>query len=246
MRLKVIACDVLFREVSDCAAHSRNVISTQYLIRGLHDNPEVLREALQRLIDETENEDDSFDAILLGYGLCNNAIAGLRARRIPLVIPRAHDCITLFLGSREEYSRQFRREPGTYYYTSGWIERAGSRTERKAAQGEGLGKKFQEYAEKYGEENARYLMEIEQSWVTNYSRAAYIDLDLTHFLRYDEEAKKVAREKSWRYEELKGDIRLIRDLINGEWRDEDFLVVPPGERVVASYTANIIELRDGM
>lgn len=246
MRLKVIACDVLFREISDCAAHSHNVISTQYLIRGLHDNPEVLRETLQRLIDDTENENEHFDAVLLGYGLCNNAIAGLRARRIPLVLLRAHDCITLFLGAREEYSRQFSKEPGTYYYTSGWMERAGSRTERKIAQGEGLGQRFQDYAEKYGEENARYLMEIEQSWVTNYSRAAYIALDLTRFLKYDEEAKKIAREKDWRYEELKGDIRLIRDLINGEWRNEDFLVVPPGERVVASHNTDIIESSKGM
>ena len=63
------------------------------------------------------------DAVALAYGLCNNGLAGLEARRVPLVLLRAHDCITAFLGSRDRYARYFEDRPGTYFETTGWLER---------------------------------------------------------------------------------------------------------------------------
>ncbi len=97
MRLKIIACEVLFREICLCAAHTRNIISTEFLERGLHDNPDSLRSEVQRKIDETDESE--YEGILLGYALCSNGVMGVQARGIPLVIPKAHDCVTLFLGS---------------------------------------------------------------------------------------------------------------------------------------------------
>ena len=43
----------------------------------------------------------------------------------PLVVPRSHDCIALFLGSDAEYHEQFRHFPGTYYVSAGWVEEKG-------------------------------------------------------------------------------------------------------------------------
>lgn len=40
-----------------------------------------------------------------------------------LVIPRAHDCITLYLGSRQRYLEQFNARPGTYWYSLDYLER---------------------------------------------------------------------------------------------------------------------------
>ena len=148
-RLKVISCDVLFREVCLCAAHSRNIITLDFLPKGLHDNPDVMRSEVQKKIDETD--ESQFDAIVLGYALCSRGTAGIRARGIPLVIPRAHDCITLFLGSNQRYMEYFNDHLGTYYYTSGWFERSGIKVvERKVQDGFGLGKKYEEYVKKYG------------------------------------------------------------------------------------------------
>lgn len=241
MRLKVIACEVLFREICLCAAYSENIISTEFLERGLHDNPDLLRSDLQRKIDETD--ENTCERILLGYGLCSNGIVGLQARGIPLVVPRAHDCITFFLGSKEKYRKHFTDNPGTYYYTSGWLERAGSKVERKVQDGRGLGKKYQEYVEKYGEDNARYLMEFESSWVDNYSRAAFIDLEFVRFLNYREQVKKTAAQRGWKYEELPGDIELIRKLIDGEWDEDEFLIVQPGEEITPSYDNLVLDCR---
>ena len=241
MRLKAIACEVLFREVSLCAAYSSNIISTEFLKRGLHDNPDLLRSEVQRRIDETD--ESICEGILLGYALCSNGTAGIQARGIPLVVPRAHDCITLFLGRKEKYDKHFANNPGTYYYTSGWLERAGSDVERKVQDGRGLGEEFEEYVRKYGEDNARYLMKFESSWVENYSRAAYISLNLIRSADYKGQVKKIAAERGWEYEELAGDVRLIRKLIDGEWDDDEFLTVQPGEEITGSHDDRILECR---
>ncbi|MFQ6099237.1 MAG: DUF1638 domain-containing protein, partial [Armatimonadota bacterium] len=121
MRLKVIACEVLYRELHVLATECGHEVQLAFQKFGLHDEPDKLRSETQRAIDETPS--DGVDYIALGYGICSNGLAGICAREIPLVIPRAHDCITLFLGSKERYAEEFRRHPGTYYYTAGWIER---------------------------------------------------------------------------------------------------------------------------
>ncbi|MEM2990823.1 MAG: DUF1638 domain-containing protein [Halobacteria archaeon] len=241
MRLKVIACEVLFREICLCSAHSRNVISLEFLQRGLHDNPDVLRSEVQKKIDETDEK--TYSGILLGYALCSNGIAGVGARGIPLIVPRAHDCITLFLGSKERYIEYFKQNPGTYYYTSGWLERAGSNIERKVHDGLGLGKKYEEYVKKYGEDNARYLIQFENSWIENYSQVAFIDFEFVKFLKLDAHAKEIARQRNWEYSEIPGDIRLIKKLIDGEWDEDEFITVEPGHEIVASYDDRVLDSR---
>jgi len=94
-------------------------VEVQILEIGLHNEPEELHEEVQRAIDAT---DAGSDYILLAYGICSNGLAGITARDVPLIIPRAHDCITFFLGSKERYSQEFAQHPGTHYYTCGWIE----------------------------------------------------------------------------------------------------------------------------
>ena len=79
MWLKCITCEVLARPVYYCAAISPHIIDITLVRRGLHNQPENLREYLQTLIDEEENK--KYDAILLSYGLCGQATSGLiRAR----------------------------------------------------------------------------------------------------------------------------------------------------------------------
>ena len=121
MWLKCITCEALARPVYLCAARSPHIVDVELLQRGLHNQPADLRTRLQALIDVAQSR--SYDAVLLAYGLCGQATAGLIARNVPLVIPRAHDCITLFLGSRLRYRDQFENYPGTYWYSQDYIER---------------------------------------------------------------------------------------------------------------------------
>jgi len=86
MRLKIISCEVFTREICEAAARSVHQVDLVFLPKGLHDiGCSGMRERLQPAIDGVDTS--LFDRILLGYGLCNNGIAGLIARGVPLVVP---------------------------------------------------------------------------------------------------------------------------------------------------------------
>ncbi|MDA0709410.1 MAG: DUF1638 domain-containing protein, partial [bacterium] len=70
MFLKLIACEVAFREMCYCAARAINQIEHEFLSQGYHDNPDVGVQRIQQHIDAVEA--DRYDGILVGYGLCNN------------------------------------------------------------------------------------------------------------------------------------------------------------------------------
>ena len=241
MKLKVVACDVLYREVCQACAVTKHATDVVFVPFGLHNTPTQLRERLQQEIDDADSQD--YDAIVFAYGLCSRGTAELEARSKKLVLPKAHDCITLLLGSRERYDQEFTGNPGTYYYSAGWVEckngdvRQGYVTLQEETDRE---TRFREYVGKYGEDNAQYLMDQEALWMSHYTRAAFIDAGLGDIERYREFTSTLAKERGWRYAELPGDRRLIDKLIHGEW-DADFLVVKPGERIVEAFNAEVVK-----
>lgn len=243
MRFKLIACEVLAREVYLCAARSPHLVDLELAEKGLHNTPDTLRVELQERVDATRA--GRYDAILLGYGLCGNALLGLTARDIPVVVPRAHDCITLYLGSRAKYNAKFAENSGTYYYTADYIERTSSDKDSLAVS---LGTAitvdieavYATYVEKYGKDNADYLMEVMGEWSAHYSRAIYIDHEDTRFLGCEQLAIDEAKRRGWKYENVPGSLLLFRQLMSGDWPAEDFLVLEPGRKIQPSYDDGVI------
>lgn len=230
-RYKLITCEILFREVCFCASKCKNIIDITFMSKGLHDIGECkMSEKLQTEIDKLD--DEKYEAILLCYGLCNNGIRGLHSK-LPLILPKAHDCITLLLGSRNRYDKYFHENPGTFFKSPGWIERDinPNETEQSVTSQLGMNKTYQEYVEMYGEENAKYLMEMLGDWFKNYKKITYIDTKTGNPEVYKELALQQANEYQWEYEEIEGDISLIYRLLNGEWDNQDFLIVPPNNRI---------------
>ena len=178
---------------------------------------------------------------MLGYGLCNNGISGLHAS-IPLVVPRANDCITLLLGSKEKYLDYFEHNPGTFFKSPGWVERDvnPNDSEESVTSQLGMNKTYQEYVEKYGEENAQYLTELLGDWFKNYKKLAYIDTNIGDFQEYKELTRQQATDKGWEYEEVQGSVSLLARLLSGVWDAEDFLVVPPTKIIQAVYDNEVI------
>ncbi|MDR0326891.1 MAG: DUF1638 domain-containing protein [Planctomycetaceae bacterium] len=121
MRFKLLACEIFRHEISAVMAQSPHQIDVEFLPMQLHTAGR--KRMKSRLIEflAAVNE-EGYDALLLAYGLCSGGTAGLSAGTIPMVIPRAHDCITLFLGSRQRYQDYFFANGGTYFLTSGWCE----------------------------------------------------------------------------------------------------------------------------
>ena len=235
-RYYVIACHVLWRELCYYAALSRNVFEFRFLEQGLHNAPDELRRTLQMAIDEAPA---SCSAILVGYGLCSNGLEGIVAREKPLVVMRGHDCITFLLGAKERYRTYFDAHPGTYWYSPGWID---TNTQPGEDRYEATRR---QYVETYGEENAEYLIKMEQAWMTYYSNAAYVDLGFGDGEAFKQYTRACAEWLGWNCDILDGDPRLVQDFLEGRWREEDFLVVQRGQMIVPSHDERtIIEARN--
>lgn len=238
MRLKVIACDVLARELYECASISRTIIDIELLDSTYHEKPESLHSLLQKKIDEQEG----YDYLLIGFGLCGKVLNNLKSRDIPLVIPKAHDCITLFMGNREKYERYFIDNPGTMFYPECWSERKGLLNERKELESIGLDKSFAEYEEKYGKEMAQYIYETLGDWKSKYSKALYL-YNKNMGKPYSEDIKKICKERNWEYREEIIDNSLLRKLLNMEWNEKEFLVVEKNRTVSQSIGQQLIEYK---
>jgi hypothetical protein len=230
-RLQLIVCKVLQREAYFCASRSRNVVDVVLMEQGLHDEPDRLRREVQRALEQTHDvQGRPYDASLLGYGLCSNGVVGLRAA-IPIVIPRAHDCITVLLGSKEGYQEYFDSHRGVYWYSSGWVESG------KQPSKERYDKLLEEYRRKYGDDNAQYLMEVEQTWIKEYKWATFVDWGLADSDTYKAYTRRCADFLGWGYEELRGDPGLMQRFVDGLWDERDFLVVAPGRHVGEDVTS---------
>lgn len=224
-----LTCSALARSIYAAAADAPDSISVRLFDQGLHNVPGDLRTKLQAGVDAIEAEE--CDGILLAYGICGRSTVGLVARHTPLVIPRAHDCITLYLGSREKYQTEFDTEPGTYWYSVDYMERSKSNAGLGASLMGAIDDVYEQYVEKYGKDNADYLMEVMGEWGKHYKRAIFIDTGLGDSATFEAATQEQAQKRGWTYERREGNRRLIEMLVNGDWDADEFLVVPPGHAI---------------
>ena len=227
--LSVIACNVLEAEVRHLAADLPHIRELFFMPQGLHNEPVRLQRELQAAVNRAE-ADPGVDAIALVYGLCSRGVENLRHERCPIVIARAHDCVTLFLGDKGRYATYLREHPGTYWYSPGWIKsHAPPGPERTA-------RLRQEYTKKFDADEVDYLMEMEAHWIAKYDRAAYVGLGIGESPKDKDYTKNCAACLGWDYDQVKGDPALLRALLAGDWDEQRFLVVPP--RYVIRLTAD--------
>jgi hypothetical protein len=241
-RLKFIGCEIVYREVCYLTAMTPHRVDVEFL-HGVHDlETGDMLGRVQAAVDAADEAGD-YDAILLGFGRCNDGVVGLTAKRTPLVIPKAHDCITLFFGSRQAYQEYFDSHSGTYYKTSGWVERQdvleGDGDDPKAAHGPstvmdnlGLAQSYESLVEQYGEENAAFIAESMGDWTKDYTRYLYLKMGVWEEDDYIEQIRQEAEEKGWEFELREGSLSLLEKQLFGDW-DEDFVVVPPGGQIAA-------------
>jgi hypothetical protein len=210
-KLLVLACAVVEKEVR---RFQNGGTEFKFFDYGLHRTPENMSKALQIEIDQASQED--YDRIILGYGLCSNGIVGVHSQKQPLIIPRIHDCITLFLGSPESYKAQSAEHPGTYYLTPGWIEK-----------GETPISKYESYVRSYDEETARWVLHEEMK---NYTRIVFIDTRVYPLEPYRRIARQNAKFLGVSYQEFQGSSALFKALVNGPWK-KDFLIFEKGQSI---------------
>lgn len=245
MLMKLIGCEVFTREICHCVSKTSHIIDIEFTEKGSHDKSDYLRQLIQNKIDACQKSEKKYDAVLLCYGLCGNSTLNLVARDIPLIVPRAHDCCTLFLGSKTKFREYFGDRPSTRFSSAGYIERGNSYVKEASdtIKFMGLDRSYEEYVQLYGEENAKYIWQTlhPQNHQNNNKNdiedvpVIFIEVPENSHLGYAEKCKAEAQANGKKYVQLPGDIRLIKNLVFGEWNDNDFLIVKPQQRIVGVY-----------
>jgi len=246
MRLKLISCEVFAREIAALLLEEGpHQITLELFSKGLHETgPKFMSAHLQQAIDKASAA--CFDAVLLGYGLCSYGTVGLKARSIPLVLPRAHDCITLLLGNRERYQRYFEEHPGTYFRSTGWIERRRNPARLRdisIAERNGLNASPADLKRRHGEEAGEYLGTLLCHQKKHYNQLTFIKMGVEPDDRFERQCKAEAALEGWKYERVQGELGLLRKFLNGDWAAENFLVVAPGYEIRPSYDGSIVKAR---
>ena len=223
----LIACEVFRDEIGLLETDDTCIVGMRFLEIGLHDQPDEMRVTLQQAIDALDARDD-IGAVILAYGLCGLGTAGLRAGRHPLVFPRAHDCITVFLGSKETYAARQSACPGCYHYTPGW-NRA-----RRVPGPDRIDFLRADFSRKFDPDDVEFLLENERAMWSSYHTATFIDLGTPDAAAEAAYTARCAEWLGWNFEHLKGDPALLRDLLSGNWDAQRFQIVPPGARLAHS------------
>ena len=217
--LVVIACKV-FQGLLDAFLPPDVAADVTFLDYGLHRVPAKLTWAVQEQVDAVKTP----SLIVLGYGLCGNGLNGIKAGPHTLLIPKADDCIAILLGSYSRYMEEFEKEPGTYYLTKGWLE-----------SGSDPLKEYHEVKEKYGAEEAEWVMDQQYQHYRRLVLIAHSQIDLDAYRPQAKEVAAYCERWGMEYEEVLGSNEFVRRLvevaINLEKIDNSFLVVPPGGEI---------------
>jgi hypothetical protein len=180
---------------------------------ALHVDPNKLR---SRLLEEVALMEDHDTDILLGYGLCGRALEGVVSSRSTLIMPKVDDCVCALLGSRERRRELLKKDAGCYFLEQHWLD-----TELN------IFTEIMRGLEKIPPEKRDRIIKLT---LKNYHTLVSLDSgDLSA------ETESLCRGYAERYDmdliRIKTDHALLRRLINGPWREDEFLVLPPGKPV---------------
>lgn len=232
-RVALITCDVLRDEFAALTATRPHVVHVELMQQGLHNTPQILQQTLRDTVRALEQKINCA-AIVLGYGLCSRGIENVSTQRALLVVPRAHDCITLLLGSKERYARYVAEHPGCYWYSPGW-----NRCHTPPGP-ERYEKLREQYAQKYDPDDVDFLMENEQHWFKAYNRATYVDIGIGATPQDIAYTQRCAQWLGWDFDRQQGDPALLCELLDGPWHAERFLVLQPGQTATMTADESVI------
>ena len=218
----VIACQVL-QDMLEQLLPEDLAAQVTFMDYGLHRLPRKMPPTLQEMIDSIEEP----SLVVLGYGLCGNGLNGVQAGKHTLLVPRADDCIAILLGSHQAYMREFTAVPGTYYLSKGWLE-SGSHPL----------KQYEEYVEKFGNDNATWIMDQQYQHYERLVLVAHNHVDLEKYRPQAQEIARYCERWGMQYEEILGSDEYVRRLVEVatalDKADGDFVVIPPGGQISQS------------
>lgn len=214
MKVKIISCQIFEIYINELLTnHSPNYdFDIEYFEIDQHNAPKKFNTVLQARI----NEITGYDLIVLIYGICGNSTSYIKAKNIPIVIPRVHDCATILLGSKKRYKEVFGHRP-----SQGWS----CISYDNSSSHDGMfstNNTYLELLEKYGEDNALYLFE------TLYPKSKdtiYISLDL------EGDVERISNSDN--NEIVRGSYQYLLNIFNHDFTD--LQLIKPGEEITPLY-----------
>lgn len=204
----IIACDVMKEEL--LAVTPQHPVTFHFVSMGLHRWPDKLREELRTVLATIEGK----SRVVLAFGLCGGAVAGLTAPGIPLFIPRAHDCIPLLLVSHYTHEELVREEKGTYFLSGGWLE--GERT---------VFSEYRRVRDRYGEQKAKRVM---ATMFDAYRRLVFIYTGHPRENDHLATGRELAELLGLKFTIRPGRDAWLRRIVNGPWDGDSFIEIAPG------------------
>jgi len=208
--LTLIACPAVLGELAPGATDGVECVT---LDAQLHLSPEKLKEGLRVAVAAADRPGAT---IALGYGLCSNAVLGLKTHAATLVVPRVDDCIAMMLGSNAAFAAQSEKVRGSYYLTKSYLEECDT-----------ILTEYDKLVEKRGAERAEQLMRL---LLNHYTRLVLIDTGRHDLAPYRDQVAEFAARFDMTVEEVPGTTTLLDALVVAGWGD-DFVVAPPGHEL---------------
>jgi hypothetical protein len=158
MRIGVIACDMIKRELEKVMVNYPEAVEIVWLESALHVYPERMKETIVERINEMK---ERVDVIFLGYGYCQS-LKGIEAEvDVPVILPQYDDCLAILM-TPERYAEEKKKEVGTWFMTPGWAEIGADLVIKEL---------HLERAKKYGKDP----MALAKRLFTHYRRGLYVD-----------------------------------------------------------------------
>lgn len=209
MKTAVIGCPTIRDEVEAAEKEVRSGYDFYWLGKNLHDFPQLLNKAIQEILDGLTG----YDKVLLTFGICGNALLGLRTNSFSLIAPRIDDCISMMLGS---FSRRkaIVEEHQCLFLTRGWLE-----NER------GMWDEYTHTIDKFGEEDAKGIFSM---MYHDYKALHVLDTGAYDVERVLPKVKRLASCFEMTYDILPAGIERLTALLRGPWDEIHYIIVPPG------------------
>lgn len=207
----VISCKTVENELLAVMKELNCGYTVHWLESALHNVPMQLNARLQSILDSC----GEYDTALFAMSYCGNSLIGLYSGNHRLVIPRCDDCITLLLGSVQ------RRQSisATYFMTEGWLS------------GEhNLWWEYQHCIDKYGEKRGRRIFSV---MLAHYKNLALLDTGCFDKNAAQAQMLPMAQTLGLEYTCIEGTLHYLQDLLNGNWDESRFLIVPPHTTISA-------------
>jgi len=217
IRIGVVGCNVIKRELEKVLADDPDVVHKEYLEYALHIYPDNLKATV---VDKVNALEGKVDAVFLGYAICQSLRGITSQLKVPTIMLEGDDCLATIL-TPLGYEEEKQKCTGTWFSSPGWAE-VGVDGAIKELHLDSM------VAEGY---DPMYFMKM---MFEGYQRVLFIDTDVGEREHWVEKSQDFADRLELRYEERSANLELFEKAFQA--------TKELARKVIAQRSANEVEM----